>query len=213
MRPLHALHPRPAVTGLVLAGGRGSRMGGLDKGLQPLAERPLAQHALERLRPQVAALMVNANRHLDAYARMGVPVWPDAWPDHPGPLAGMATGLAHCQTPWLATVPCDTPGFPDDLVDRLLGAALAEQAELAMAATVEPDGRLQPQPVFCLLRVELLGSLEAFLREGQRKIDRWTARHRCATVVFDDGEAFFNVNTLEELGRLERQAGPAPGPA
>lgn len=198
-----APHPlSEAVTGLVLAGGRGSRMGGVDKGLQRLAGQPLAQHALARLRPQVQALMVNANRHLDDYARLGVPVWPDAWPDHPGPLAGMAAGLAHCRTPWLATVPCDTPGFPPDLVARLMRAVRAEGAELAMAATVEPDGRLQPQPVFCLLGTGLLDSLEAFLHSGQRKIDRWTAQHRCATVVFDDSAAFFNANTLEELRRL-----------
>lgn len=212
MQPLHTDHPRPAVTGLVLAGGRGSRMGGVDKGLQPLADRPLARHALERLRPQVGALMVNANRHLDIYAQMGVPVWPDEWPDHPGPLAGMAVGLAHCETPWLATVPCDTPGFPEDLVARLLGAVLEQGAELAMAATREADGRLQPQPVFCLLGTGLCASLLAFLQGGQRKIDRWSAQHRCAMVVFERPEHFHNVNTLDELERLGRlTAGPGTG--
>jgi molybdopterin-guanine dinucleotide biosynthesis protein A len=205
--------PSPAVTGLVLAGGRGTRMGGLDKGLQPLHGRTLVQHALARLRPQVQALMLNANRHLEIYARLGVPVWPDAWPDHPGPLAGMAAGLAHCQTPWLATVPCDTPGFPEDLVARLLDTVLSEGAELAMAATREADGRLQPQPVFCLLGTGVLGSLEDFLRGGQRKIDRWTAQHRCATVVFERADDFYNVNTLEELERLGRlTTGPGSGP-
>lgn len=219
MQPLHTLlapHPgpgRPAITGLVLAGGRGSRMGGVDKGLQQLAGRPLAQHALQRLAPQVQSLMVNANRHLQDYAALGVPVWPDAWPDHPGPLAGMAAGLARCETPWLATVPCDTPGFPRDLVDRLMRAVLAEGAELAMAATAEADGRLQPQPVFLLLGTPLLPSLEDFLRSGRRKIDRWTAQHRCATVVFERADDFHNVNTLEELERLGRLAsGPGPGP-
>lgn len=187
-------------------------MGGVDKGMQLLDGQPLAQHALQRLAPQVQSLMVNANRHLDAYARMGVPVWPDEWPDHPGPLAGMAVGLAHCETPWLATVPCDTPGFPEDLVARLLGAALAQGAELAMAATREADGRLQPQPVFCLLGTGLRASLLAFLQGGQRKIDRWTAQHRCAMVVFERAEAFHNLNTLEELERLERLAtGPGSG--
>lgn len=186
----------------MLAGGRGTRMGGVDKGLQPYAGQTLAAHALQRLRPQVEALMINANRNLETYGQWGVPVWPDAWPEHPGPLAGMAAGLAHCQTPWLATVPCDTPGFPADLVKRLLQAALQEQAELAMAATLEADGRLQPQPVFCLLGVGLLGSLEGFLRGGQRKIDRWTSQHRRATVVFECPDAFHNANTLEELQRL-----------
>lgn len=219
MQPLHALlTPQPcpglqAVTGLVLAGGRGSRMGGVDKGLQLHAGRPLARQALERLRPQVGALMVNANRNLEAYAGMGVPVWPDEWPDHPGPLAGMAAGLARCETPWLATVPCDTPGFPTDLVDRLMRAVLAEGAELAMAATAEAGGRLQPQPVFLLLGTPLLPSLEDFLHSGRRKIDRWTAQHRCTTVVFERADDFHNVNTLEELERLGRLApGPGPGP-
>ena len=187
-------------------------MGGVDKGLQPLHGQPLAKLALQRLRPQVQALMLNANRHLDLYARLGVPVWPDAWPDHPGPLAGMAAGLAHCETPWLATVPCDTPGFPGDLVARLLDAAVSQGAELAMAATREADGRVQPQPVFCLLGTGLLGSLEAFLQGGQRKIDRWTAQHRCATVVFERADDFYNINTLEELERLGHlTAGPGPG--
>jgi molybdopterin-guanine dinucleotide biosynthesis protein A len=188
-------------------------MGGLDKGLQPLHGRTLVQHALARLRPQVQALMLNANRHLEIYARLGVPVWPDAWPDHPGPLAGMAAGLAHCQTPWLATVPCDTPGFPEDLVARLLDTVVSQGAELAMAATREADGRLQPQPVFCLLGTAVLGSLEDFLRGGQRKIYRWTAQHRCATVVFERADDFYNVNTLEELERLGRlTTGPGSGP-
>ena len=212
---MSALHPTAAsVTGLVLAGGRGSRMGGVDKGLQLHAGRPLAWHALARLRPQVGALMVNANRNHEDYAGLGVPVWPDVWPEHPGPLAGMAAGLEHCKTQWLATVPCDTPGFPEDLVARLLQAALDEGAELAMAATREADGRVQVQPVFCLLGTGLRASLEAFLQGGQRKIDRWTAQHRCATVVFERADDFFNVNTLEELERLGRmEPGSGPGPS
>ena len=213
MQPLHTrlrtppAPGEPSVTGLVLAGGRGSRMGGVDKGLQPLGGQPLVQHALQRLAPQVQSLMVNANRNLDLYAAMGVPVWPDAWPDHPGPLAGMAAGLARCETPWLATVPCDTPGFPEDLVQRLLRAAQEQEAELAMAATTGAGGQLRLQPVFCLLGVKLLGSLQAFLQGGQRKVDRWTGQHRCATVVFERDEDFFNVNSLEELGRLEAGGG------
>ena len=212
MNDLHTTSGRAAITGLVLAGGRGSRMGGVDKGLQSWDGVPLAQHALRRLQPQVGALMINANRNLQAYAEWGVPVWPDAHPEFPGPLAGMAAGLAHCATPWLVTVPCDTPGFPADLVQRLHEAARREQAEVAMAATREADGTLQPQPVFCLLATGLLGSLEAFLHGGQRKIDRWTVQQRCATVVFERADEFFNVNTLEELARLgPRGAGPGSG--
>jgi molybdenum cofactor guanylyltransferase len=194
--------PTAHITGLVLAGGRGSRMGGVDKGLQNHLGRPLAQQALLRLQPQVGAVMVNANRNLAAYAAMGVPVWPDALADHPGPLAGFLAGLTHCRTPYLVTVPCDTPNFPPDLVARLAAALVAEDAEIAMAATLE-DGRVQVQPVFCLMAATLLDSLASFTRSGQRKVDRWTGQHRCATVVFEDADAFFNANTLDDLQRLQ----------
>ena len=198
--------PTEDITGLVLAGGRGSRMGGVDKGLQNHLGMPMALHCLLRLQLQVGSAMVNANRNLGAYESMGVPVWPDTQADFAGPLAGMLVGLEHCETAWLVTVPCDTPNFPLDLVERLAAAAQAEGADIAMAATQEPDAQGQPvvqvQPVFCLLKASLLESLQAFLDSGQRKIDRWTAQHRCATVVFDDRAAFFNANTVEELRRL-----------
>jgi molybdopterin-guanine dinucleotide biosynthesis protein A len=198
--------PAEDITGLVLAGGRGSRMGGVDKGLQNHLGMPLALHSLLRLQLQVGSAMLNANRNLGAYESMGVPVWPDSQADFAGPLAGMLVGLEHCETPWLVTVPCDTPNFPTDLVERLAAAAQAEDAEIAMAATREPDDQgqtvVQVQPVFCLLKSSLLESLQAFLDSGQRKIDRWTAQHRCVTVVFDDSAAFINANTVEELRRL-----------
>jgi molybdopterin-guanine dinucleotide biosynthesis protein A len=194
---------REDITGLVLAGGRGSRMGGVDKGLQNHNGVPLALHALLRLQPQVGEAMMNANRNLGAYESMGVPVWPDAQSDFPGPLAGVMVGLERCETPYLVTVPCDTPNFPLDLVERLANALQAEGAELAMAATRE-GGQAMVQPVFCLLKAELLESLVKYLQSGERKIDRWTARHRVATVVFDDASAFDNANTLEELQRLQR---------
>jgi len=133
---------------------------------------------------------------------MGAPVWPDALADYPGPLAGFLAGLVHCRTPYLVTVPCDTPNFPTDLVDRLATALVAEGAEIAMAATLE-DGRLQVQPVFCLMAATLVDSLAAFTQGGQRKVDRWTGRHRCATVVFADADAFFNANTPDDLQRLQ----------
>jgi len=128
---------REDITGLVLAGGRGSRMGGVDKGLQNHNGVPLALHALLRLQPQVGETMINANRNLGAYESMGVPVWPDAQSDFPGPLAGVLVGLERCETPYLVTVPCDTPNFPLDLVERLARALDAEGADLAMAATRE----------------------------------------------------------------------------
>jgi molybdopterin-guanine dinucleotide biosynthesis protein A len=190
------------ITGLVLAGGRGSRMGGVDKGLQPWQGVPLALHALLRLQPQVGALMINANRNIGAYEAMGAPVFPDALADYPGPLAGFLAGLEQCNTPYLMTVPCDAPLFPTDLVARLADALAAADAEVAMPVTRE-DGRAQPQPVFCLLRADLLESLVRATAGGERKIDRWTGAHRCVQVPFDDVAAFANVNTLAELQRLE----------
>ena len=194
------------ITGLILAGGRGSRMGGVDKGLQMHRGVPMAMHALLRLGPQVGEMMINANRNLGAYESMGVPVWPDTLPDHAGPLAGFLTGLERCETPYLMTVPCDSPLFPDDLVQRLAHALDTTDAEIAMAATREGTGeqqRLQVQPVFCLMRVDLLESLMRFTQSGQRKIDKWTALHRCVEVPFDDAAAFTNANTREELQQLQ----------
>ncbi len=193
---------RESICGLVLAGGRGSRMGGIDKGLQNHRGIPLALHALLRLQPQVGEAMINANRNLGAYESFGVPVWPDPLPDYAGPLAGFLAGLEHCTTPWLVTVPCDTPDFPEDLVARLAAAAEDESAEIAIAATRE-DGKVWLQPVFCLMRTDLIDSLVRFTQAGQRKIDRWTGTHRCAIVVFDDAEAFANANTVDELQRLQ----------
>lgn len=193
------------ITGIVLAGGRGSRMGGVDKGLQIHLGMPLAQHALNRLRPQVGQMMLNANRNLDTYsaigATIGAPVWADALPDQPGPLAGFLAGLDHCRTDYLVTVPCDSPNFPLDLVARLAAAMSEQAADVAIAATLE-GGAVQPQPVFCLMRTMLRDSLFAFVQSGRRKIDRWTGSQRCATVLFDDVAAFANANTLAELRGL-----------
>jgi len=191
------------ITGLILAGGRGSRMGGVDKGLQNHHGVPLALHALMRLSPQVGEIMVNANRNLGAYESMGAPVWPDTLPDHAGPLAGFLTGLERCETPYLVTVPCDSPLFPTDLVARLAQGLEAADAEVAMAATLE-GGAMRVQPVFCLMRSEVLESLVQFTQTGQRKIDKWTAGLRCVEVPFDDPQAFANANTVDELKALQR---------
>jgi len=191
------------ITGLVLAGGRGSRMGGVDKGLQPHLGMPLAMHALLRLSPQVGEIMINANRNLAAYESMGVPVWPDTLSDYPGPLAGFLTGLERCATPYLATVPCDSPLFPEDFVARLADRLDAEDAEIAIAATNE-DGELRLQPVFCLMRASVMESLVRFTGGGRRKIDAWTATLRQVAVAFDDAGAFVNANTLAELRELPR---------
>lgn len=200
------------ITGLVLAGGRGSRMGGVDKGLQSFNGTPLALHALLRLQMQEGGLvgdqMINANRNLAAYEAFGVPVWPDTLNDYAGPLAGFMTGLERCESPYLLTVPCDTPLFPLDLAQRLAQAFEDEGTEIAMAAAREEDGQLRPQPVFCLMRLDLLESLLAFTQGGGRKIDRWTDQHRTVIVPFDqpgdDLRAFHNTNTLAELHALEK---------
>lgn len=196
------------ITGLILAGGRATRMGGSDKGLQNFRGVPLALHTLLRLSPQVGEVLVNANRNIAAYEAFGAPVWPDVLPDFAGPLAGFLTGLERCETPYLVTVPCDSPLFPNDLVERLAGALEADAADIAMAAAPEEDGQLRTQPVFCLLRRELMESLVQFTHGGGRKIDAWTAQHKTAVVPFDratdDPRAFFNANTLAELHRLER---------
>jgi molybdopterin-guanine dinucleotide biosynthesis protein A len=195
------------ITGLVLAGGRGSRMGGVDKGLQLHLGVPLALHALKRLNPQVGASMLNANRNLASYQAMGVPVWPDEITDFPGPLAGMLAGLNNCRTPYLATVPCDTPNFPVDLVARLAQGVESEGVEMATAFTHE-DGDLRAQPVFCLMKISLRRSLRAFIDSGERKTGLFAANHHSAQVVFDDSAAFANANTLGELAQL--QVNPPP---
>ena len=202
------------ITALILAGGKGSRMGGADKGLQTFNGLPLALHTLTRLQMggAVGQIMINANRNLTAYESFGVPVWPDVLGDYAGPLAGFLTGLERCETPFMVTVPCDTPLLPLDLVPRLAQALLAQEADIAMVSAPEIDsqGRSQiySQPVFCLLRVSLLESLQNFTQAGGRKIGAWTATHKTVLVPFDlptdDARAFCNANSLAELRELER---------
>jgi molybdopterin-guanine dinucleotide biosynthesis protein A len=207
------------ISAVLLAGGRGSRMGGVDKGLQSFRGQPLALHSLQRLRGTggVGPVMLNANRNLEQYETFGAPVWPDGLADYAGPLAGFLVGLAHCQTPYLLTLACDTPLFPLDLVPRLGAALQAQDAQIAMAAAPERDEsgqtRLRKQPVFCLMRTDLLPGLMDFTQAGGRKIDAWAAQQRLAVVPFDqpgdDPLAFFNANTLDELQALEGQGGAA----
>jgi molybdopterin-guanine dinucleotide biosynthesis protein A len=201
-----------SITGLILAGGRGARMGGVDKGLQNFNGTPLTLHTLMRLQMQdavtVSEMMIIANRNLSAYESFGVQVWPDSTDNFAGPLAGFLTGLERCETDLLLTVPCDSPLFPLNLTQRLLDTLIAEDAEIAVAAAKEEDGSVRAQPVFCLMRVSLLESLVKFMQSGGRKIDAWTAQHTTVLVPFDtddvDPRAFFNANTLEELHRLEQ---------
>jgi molybdenum cofactor guanylyltransferase len=191
------------ITGMILAGGRGSRMGHVDKGLQPFRGSTMATHVLQRLEPQVGALAINANQNGDAYAAFGVPVWSDDLEGFEGPLAGLETGLRRCTTSLLATAPCDSPFLPADLVARLLAALLDEQSDLALAETEEAcsDGalRVQPQPVFALVKTSALPELSAYLASGGRRMDGWYKDIRVARVRFDDASAFRNINTLQEL--------------
>lgn len=199
-----ALFTASHITGLVLAGGRGTRMGGVDKGLQLLHGKPLVQHVLERLAPQVGTLAINANRSQLQYARFGYPVWHDLQGDYPGPLAGLQCGLAHCTTPLLASAPCDSPLIPFDLVAHLAEAMAAAGAEAAIAVT--DDGqRRQRHPVCSLLRSATRSSLDAFLAAGERKMERWFATLDCVEVEFPDARAFSNINTGPELQRLEEE--------
>jgi molybdopterin-guanine dinucleotide biosynthesis protein A len=186
------------VTGIVLAGGQGRRMGGVDKGLQLLDGRPMVAWSIARLAPQVETVIVNANQNLDAYRAFGHPVVSDAVGGFAGPLAGLHAGLQATHTPLAVTVPCDSPYLPTDLVARLHAALEAKRAELAVAKT-----GTQPHPVFCLVRRSVRPHLEAFLQGGGRKIDAWYASLAVVEVSFDDQpEAFSNINTREELARF-----------
>lgn len=190
------------ITGVILAGGRGSRMGGVDKGLQPFRGAPMAQHVLNRLAPQVDFLMINANQNLPVYQRMGVPVWPDDIQGFVGPLGGLHAALRHCETDYLVTVPCDSPFLPSDLVQRLRAGMLDNDADVAFAATGRGQ-TWQPQPVFSLLKTSVLPSLESYLQSDGRKIGQWHKSLRNVEVWFEDERAFRNINTLAELQEFE----------
>jgi len=203
--------PAAALMGLVLAGGRGQRMGGVDKGLQLLHGRPLAAHVLDRLAPQVGTLAISANRHADTYAALGAPwqapVLADALPDYPGPLAGLLAGLQAAraaQVAWLLAVPCDSPWLPADLAARLTEAAFAQHADIATVTTSDSAGAVSLHPVFALVRTSLADDLGAFLQAGERKVRAWYARHKTAEVAFGDERAFYNINSLQELDDFDR---------
>jgi molybdopterin-guanine dinucleotide biosynthesis protein A len=188
------------VTGLILAGGRGSRMGSVDKGLQLFRGRAMITHVLERFAPQVDEVLINVNRSRDEYTALGPRVIADAIEGFAGPLAGLHAGMANAAHPLIATAPCDSPFLPLDLIARLRAGMELAGADLAVAKTFD-----QPHPVFCLANVSLAPHLHDFLASGQRKIDKWYATLKVAEVAFDDEEhAFSNINTLDELKTLER---------
>ena len=190
------------ISGLILAGGRGSRMGSVDKGLQIFRGQPMVTHVLTRIKPQVDEVLINANRSIDDYAKFGHAVIADAIDGFAGPLAGLHIGMTHARHPLIATVPCDSPFLPLDLIARLSVALEKNNADLAVAKTFD-----QPHPVFCLTKTGLAPHLQAFLESGQRKIDKWYASLIVIEVPFDDEEAAFsNINTVEELKTLERSS-------
>ena len=189
------------ITGIVLAGGQGRRMGGVDKGWVELAGKPMIAHVLARLVPQVGDVLINANQNLDRYAAFGLPVVPDAVGGFAGPLAGLHAGLTRATRAHVVTVPCDSPFLPTDLVERLANALASNRAQLAVAKTFD-----QPHPVFCLVRRDVLAHLAAFLEGGGRKIDAWYASLAVTEVAFDDeADAFRNINTADELAAAAPQ--------
>lgn len=197
----------PEITGVILAGGLGRRMGGVDKGLQELDGRPMVSWVLQRLQPQVREVLISANQNAEVYRALGCPVVPDRIEGFAGPLAGLHAALSADTCPLVLTVPCDSPFLPADLAARLLAALQDEGADIAVAKTFD-----QLHPVFCLCRREVLPSLTAYLAAGDRKIERWLASCKVAVVAFDDeAEAFSNINTNEELRRFARGEPGAEG--
>ena len=196
------------ISALILAGGRGSRMGHVDKGLQPFRGTTMVQHVLERLAPQVGNVAINANQNLAAYAALKVPVWPDETTGFAGPLAGLEAGMRHCATPYMLSAPCDSPFLPGDLAARLFHALQSQGADVALAVTQEAGMRKQPHPVFCLVKTALLPVLSTYLAAGGRRVDGWYAELKVAEVLFDDSDAFRNINTLDELHSFDSPRAP-----
>jgi molybdopterin-guanine dinucleotide biosynthesis protein A len=191
------------ITGLILAGGRAQRMGGIDKGLISFHNKPLIDSTITRLKQQVGPILINANRNITKYAGYGYPVIMDETPDFSGPLAGFSAGLKACKTQYILSAPCDSPLLPLDLASRMANEIEQGDYQLVYASSKEANGKVWAQPVFCLMRANLQDSLDLFLQKGDLKIDRWFKELRSSTVVFDDAQAFANVNTPEELKALE----------
>lgn len=189
------------IAGVVLAGGRGSRLGGVDKGLLSLHGRPLIEHVIDTLRPQVGDLLISANRNRDIYASYGYPVIADVMGDYDGPLAGMLSAMRHAVTPYIVTVPCDVPAPPANLVERLAGAMTTMHREICIASCAG-----QVQPVFALMRCALADRLQDYLVAGERGVENWMRQQHTAIADFPDCAAFVNINTEDDLRRLETAA-------
>ena len=189
------------ITGLILAGGKARRMGGIDKGLIAFKGQSMVMHVIKRLSTQVGAILINANREIERYQSLGFNVVTDEINDFAGPLAGLHSGMKVAKTEFILSVPCDSPLLPNDLSQRLMTALESQNADIAVAKTGE-----QHHPVFCLCRTSLAQDLETYLNAGGRKVDEWQKKHAYVEVRFDDNpSAFSNVNTPEELGKLEAE--------
>ncbi len=183
------------VTGVILAGGQARRMGGQDKGLVMLDDKPMVEIIIDVLKPQTAKLLINANRNHDSYSQYGLELVADELSGYCGPLAGMASALKTINTDYMVTAPCDSPFIPLDLVQRLADALDNKSTEISVAH----DGE-RIQPVFCMLKKTLLQSLTDYLAAGDRKIDRWFKQHNFAIADFSDKpETFDNINTQEDV--------------
>jgi len=189
------------ITAVILAGGKGRRMDGNDKGLVELSNRPLIEHVIDAIEPQVEKIIVNANRNHEKYAHYGYPVISDTLDDYQGPLAGFYSAMKQSTTSHIVTLPCDGPLLPGDLVERLIDALADNNAEIAV---VHDGDRMQP--VYSLIPATLTDSLNAFLDSGERKIDLWYKQHRVALADYSDcPEAFRNINTAEQRDKLQNE--------
>jgi molybdenum cofactor guanylyltransferase len=196
------------ITGLILAGGRGMRMGQVNKGLQLLQRKPMVEHVIERLRPQVSTIIINANQDLDTYKQYTDSVYPDEFAGYAGPLAGIHCGLRHCQTPYLISVPCDSPFIPADLVKNLAVALRQTNAQLAVVTCMdheETPAKMRAQPVFSMMDKSLSEHLSNFLESGGRKVSDWYKTISVVEVAFDDHQAFRNINTIDQLQQYTHQ--------
>jgi len=187
------------ISAIILAGGRATRMNGADKGLVPLQQKPLIQHVINRLAPQVDEILINANRELAQYQALGYTVLQDEVEDFLGPLAGFSLGLQHAKHDYVLTVPCDSPLLPINLAQRMMADLVKHKADIAVASS---GGNTHP--VFCLCKKTVLPSLTAYLEQGERRVSAWQKSQQYIEVDFSDGsEAFTNLNTLEDLAALE----------
>ena len=189
------------ISSIILSGGRATRMGGVDKGLISLQNKPLIQHVISRLQPQADEIFINANREIAQYESFGYKVLQDENQDFSGPLAGVLLGLKHAKHDLVLSVPCDSPILPLDLVERLHNNMLENRMDIAVASN---DGNTHP--VFCLMKKSVLPSLIAFLDAGERKVSAWQKSQKYVEVDFSDcSEAFVKLNTPQDLADLEQK--------